>query len=135
MPDTFMEEIGIYLAAQGVGTYGLDTDIDWGIYVINQPGAIEKVVLITPTPSTSDPDIPTTTRTFQVLTLARSTKEALDKAGEIHDLLARQIDVDLSSIKVFSFTAVSMPFYLGRDADKRARIAANYSAFAQGNHV
>jgi len=135
MADTFMEELGKYLDAQGVGTYSLDSDTGWGIYVINQPSGIEKIVLITPTPGTSDPDIPTTSRNFQILTIARKTKLALDKAKEIYDLLARQTDVDLATIKVFSFTAVSDPFYLGRDDDKRARIASNYTAFARGSHV
>lgn len=135
MADNIMLEIAKWLADQGAGTFHLDTNTGWGIYVINQPSGIDKVVLLTPTPAASDADIPTTRKSFQVMAVAKKTSDAYAKAKEVHDLMARQIAVQLETIYVFSFTATTSPYYLSRDDDKRARVVANYVAFARGNNV
>jgi len=135
MADNFMDELAAYFQTNSVGTVGLNTNTGWGVYVIHQPGTIDKVVVITPFASVSDPDIPTTNRNFQVMVVAPSTKEALDKAKGVHDLLARKIAVQLTTIYVFSFSVSSMPNYAGQDERERARIVADYTAFARGSHV
>jgi len=135
MEDNFFDELGKWLATQSVGTFGMDNGTGWGIYVLMSPPDIGKSIVLIPTPSASDPEIPTTRRNFQVLVLSSDPQESLDKARTIYNLLHRAWGVALTTIYCYNFTSTGMPFYLGMDEQERAEIVANYTAFLKGQKV
>jgi hypothetical protein len=131
MADTFFEELGAYLQTKGVGTYGLDSGTGWGIYVFNAPASVGKCVVLNPVPGSSDPDVPVSSLTFQVLVFAKSSKEGIDKAKEVLLLLHQDCGVVLTSIYCYNFTCTINPYYAGLDDNERAIITATYTAFAR----
>ena len=135
MADTFLEEVGKYLGAQGVGTYGLDSGTGWGIYIYNHPAKIGKVVLLTPSQAPPDPEIPMTTWNIQVLFKSKSGKEIVDQAKVVYDLLHRQENVTLVTMIVDRFTARTTPAYLGIDDNERPMVAIEFEALVHGQVV
>jgi len=131
----FFDELGEWLEDQGVGTFGMDSGTGWGIYIINAPPEIKNSVIISPTPSASDGEIPVTRRNFQVMVLSENTASAMDKAKEIYNLLHRRWNIALPTLTCYNFTSVGMPSYLGIDEQERAMLVANYTAFVKGQVV
>lgn len=131
----FFDELGEWLEDQGVGTFGMDSGDGWGIYIISAPPEIKNSVVVTPTPSISDGEIPVTRRNFQVMVLSTDTSAAMDKAKAIYNLLHRKWNIALTTLTCYNYTSVGMPSYLGMDEQERAMIVANYTAFLKGQVI
>lgn len=129
---SFLSELGAYMDTNGIGTAGLDANSGWGIYGMKRPANIDKVIVLSPNPAGTSPDIPTTGKEFQVLISSTNEGDSEVKAQEIIDLLHRVNGVDLATIHVFGFNTISGPFKIGVDENEKTILSINFVALLRG---
>jgi len=130
---SFLIELADHLATGGIGTVGLDTDTGWGIFVARRPGNMNKVIVLTPTPTAGEREIPTTNKAFQVIASSEDTSESEGKVGDIRTLLHAQNGIQLATILVFNIVDISSaPYLLGVDEKNRVQWGMNFMAFVRG---
>ena len=132
----FLEELAKYLEDNSVGTRGLpNSGSGWGIYIIHRPDKADKMITLTPIPSSSDPEIPVSSPSFQVMLVAKDTQQAMLKAQDINNLLHRKQAVEMDNIYAYYFACTVMPYPIGIDDNHRAMIVMEFDAMLRGQYV
>lgn len=132
---SFLSELADYMETNSIGTAGLDANTGWGIYSMKRPANIDKVIVLSPNPAGTSPDIPTTGKEFQVLIYSTSEGDSEVKAQEIIDLLHRVSGIALATIHVFGLNTITGPFKIGLDENEKTILSINFVALLRGQVV
>lgn len=120
---TFAEEIVTYLAAQGLGTKGTDLFVDF-----YAPGRAGTVTVVRSTGGLhAHAGLPWSQPSVQVMVRSEDYDTAASQAAKIHNLLHGMVKVDVTHHHILTSEAFGLPQSIGRDAQDRSEVSANYS--------
>ena len=127
---SLLSEVGTYLAANGIGTLGIDLfqgympdspDAATAIYETGGLGPVRGMRSTAGTPAGTQPRLQVVSRAGEY---DYSTARA--KVQSVYALLEGLGDVTLSGVAYKWFGAVQEPFMMGRDDSRRVLIAQNF---------
>lgn len=121
-----LDELGLYLQAQGVGTLGTDLftgtlpDAPDNAVAIYEYGGVSPVSTLGPGQAKFErPRI-------QVLARATTYSAARSKIETVFKLLHGLANTSLSSVRYLLVEAVQSPFFMEKDANNRVKLACNF---------